>query len=169
GKYSLLDGMEPFMTGGDTVSRTTYKTAEFLKPPEKFEAGLQNYAGAIGLASAIDYIKNVGMKSIEKHQIGINIYATKLISEIRGISILGPSAEQRSGILSFNLEGMDFHQIALLMSEMNVMLRSGQHCVHSWFDARGMKGCVRASFYLYNTKEEVEKFAEGLKKIAKMR
>lgn len=169
GKRVLLEEMQPFMTGGDTVSRTTYKTTEFLKPPEKFEAGLQNYAGAIGLGAAMNYLKAAGMKEIERHETMLNEYATKLASEIGGISIIGPSASQRGGILSFNIEGMDFHQIALMASEMGIMLRSGQHCVHSWFDSRGIKGSVRASFYLYNTKEEVERFSEALKKISKMR
>ena len=169
GRRELLEELPPFMTGGDTVSRTTYKTADFLKPPEKFEAGLQNYAGAIGLAAAIDYLKDAGMKSVEKHEAELNSYATKLISEIDGISILGPSADKRGGILSFNIEGMDFHQIALMLNETSIMVRSGQHCVHSWFESRGIKGSVRASLYLYNTREEIERFAEAVKKIAKMR
>ena len=109
------------------------------------------------------------MKSIEKHEAELNSYATKLISEIDGISILGPSADKRGGILSFNIEKMDFHQIAIMLSEFNIMVRSGQHCVHSWFDASGIKGSVRASFYLYNTKEEIDKFIEAMKNITKMR
>ncbi len=169
GRKDLLEGLPPFMTGGDTVSKTTYRTADFLKPPEKFEAGLQNYAGAIGLAAAIDYLKGAGMKNIEKHETELNNYATKLISGIDGMSILGPSADKRGGVLSFNVKDMDFHQIALMLNEFNIMVRSGQHCVHSWFDARGIKGSVRASLYLYNTKEEVDRFGDVMKKIAKMR
>ena len=169
GRKELLDGMEPFMTGGDTVSRTTYKTADFLKPPEKFEAGLQNYAGAIGLAAAMDYLNGIGMKNIEKHESELNRAATEIISEIKGAGILGPSHEQRSGILSFNIKGMDFHHIALMLNEFSIMVRSGQHCVHSWFASRGIAGSARASFYLYNTAEEVERFGDALRKISALR
>ncbi|MBI2579807.1 MAG: cysteine desulfurase [Candidatus Aenigmarchaeota archaeon] len=169
GRRDLLEGMEPFMTGGDTVSRTTYRSAEFLKPPEKFEAGLQNYAGAIGHAAAMDYLNGIGMKNIERHETGLNECATKSLSEIEGVGILGPRASERSGILSFNIEDIDFHQIALMASEMGIMLRSGQHCVHSWFASRGIAGSVRASFYLYNTRDEVDKFVDALKKIAALR
>ncbi len=169
GKYDLLEELKPFITGGDTVSETTFDTAKFLRPPEKFEGGLQNYASALGLSAAVDYLKDAGMNNIEKHEAQLNEHATNLISDIDGIDIIGPDAEKRSGILSFNISKMDFHQIALLLNEMNIMIRSGQHCVHSWFNSRGIKGCARASFYLYNTKEETERFADSLKKISKMR
>jgi cysteine desulfurase/selenocysteine lyase len=108
------------------------------------------------------------MKNVEKHETMLNEYTTQLLSEISSVSILGPEATQRSGILSFNLKGIDFHQIALMLNEFGIMLRSGQHCVYSWFDARGIVGSVRASFYLYNTREEVERFVEAVKKIARM-
>jgi cysteine desulfurase/selenocysteine lyase len=171
GKFDLLKSLKPFMVGGDTVKNTTYESAEFLPPPEKFEAGLQNYAGAIGLAAACDYLNEIGMENIEKHETELNRIITEGISSIPGLHILGPKqAELRSGIISFVIDGLDMHYIAQLLDKTaNIAVRSGQHCVHSWFNAHKLPGSVRASVYLYNTKEEAKIFIETLKKIAELR
>lgn len=170
GKFHLLESLEPFMTGGDTVEKTTYTSYSMLKPPEKFEAGLQNYAGAIGLAAAAKYIEKIGKPEIEKHEKKLNAILTEGISGIEGLCILGPDAEKRGGITSFIVDGMHYHDIALMLDEVaNIMIRSGQHCVHSWFNAHNIEGSARASFYLYNTEEEVKIFIEQLGKIARLR
>jgi cysteine desulfurase/selenocysteine lyase len=170
-KESLLEEMQPFMTGGETVRTSTYDGHELLGPPEKFEAGLQDYAGLIGFGAAARYIGRIGKESIQKHEARLNAVMTEGVRDIPGISILGPpEPDERPGILSFNLEGMDFHQIAMLLSSnANIMIRSGHHCCSSWFNAHGLRGSARASLYLYNTEEEAEAFAEELKKIAKLR
>jgi cysteine desulfurase/selenocysteine lyase len=156
------------MVGGDTVARTTYDTHVFLKPPEKFEAGLQDYAGAIGLAAAVKYLDKIGKDNIERHENELNKMITSSLEGL-GAEIIGPSVEKRSGITSFNLKGMKHHDIAIMLDEMaNIMVRSGQFCVHSWFDAHNIEGAVRVSLYLYNTKEECEIFRESIEKIAKM-
>ena len=159
------------MVGGDTVRNTTYETAEFLPPPEKFEAGLQNYAGAIGLAAACEYLDKIGLDKIEAHEIELNKIITEGISSISGLHILGPKqAELRGGIISFVIDGLDMHYVAQLLDKMsNIAVRSGQHCVHSWFNAHKLPGSVRASLYLYNTKEEAKVFIDTLKKIAELR
>lgn len=171
GKFDLLKELKPFMVGGDTVRNTTYTTADFLLPPEKFEAGLQNYAGAIGLAAACEYLDEIGLENIEKHEIELNKMITEGISSISGLHIIGPQqAELRGGIISFTIDGLDMHYIAQLLDKMaNIAVRSGQHCVHSWFNAHKLPGSVRASLYLYNTTEEAKVFIETLKKIAKLR
>ncbi len=170
GKYHLLEELEPFMVGGDTVEYTTYESHKLLKPPEKFEAGLQNYAGAIGLAAAAEYLERIGMDNVEKHEHELNKSVTEGIESIDGVEIIGPKAGLRSGITSFNIKGMNFHDVAVMLDEMaNIAVRSGQHCVHSWFAAHGIKGSVRASLYLYNTKGEVEIFIDNMKKIVKLR
>lgn len=171
GKYHLLDNLSPFMLGGDTVQSTTYDSYTLLKPPEKFEAGLQNYAGAIGMAAAAEYLERAGKGNIEKHEAELNRLITDEISGIRGLEIIGPpSHEMRSGIISFSVKGMDAHSIAVMLDEAaNIMIRSGQHCVHSWFNAHKIEGSARASLYLYNTKEEAEAFSETLKKIIQLR
>lgn len=167
-KYELLEKMNPFIVGGDTVERTTYTTYKLLKPPEKFEAGLQNYAGAIGLAAAVKYLDNVGKSKIEKYENELNKILTEGLVGV-GADIIGPDVSQRSGIISFNLKGMKHHDVAIMLDEMaNIMVRSGQHCVHSWFDAHKIEGSVRASLYLYNTKEECNVFLENIQKVSKM-
>lgn len=169
GKYHLLEKLEPFMVGGDTVEFTTYETHKLLKPPEKFEAGLQNYAGAIGMAAAVEYLNSAGLENIGKHEHLLNKIITEGIENIHGTEIIGPSAELRGGITSFNIRGMNFHDVAVMLDEMaNIAVRSGQHCVHSWFAAHGIEGTVRASLYLYNTKSECEIFTDNLDKIAKL-
>jgi cysteine desulfurase/selenocysteine lyase len=171
GKFHLLEKLRPFIVGGDTVERTTYDSHIFLKPPEKFEAGLQNYSGAIGLAAAVEYLEKIGKKNIEKHETELNKFISDEISGLEAISIIGPpQPELRSGIISFNVKGMPAHDVAVMLDEMaNIMVRSGQHCVHSWFDAHKVEGSVRASLYLYNTKEEAKIFIDKLKEIVRLR
>jgi cysteine desulfurase/selenocysteine lyase len=171
GKYHLLEELDSFIVGGDTVENSTYTEHKLLKPPEKFEGGLQNYAGSIGLAEAARYLEKVGRKDIEKHEVELNEIITKEMLELDGITILGPqSAESRGGIISFTVDSMGYHDVALMLNEMaNVMIRSGQHCVHSWFNAHNIKGSARVSLYLYNTKEEALTFIENLKNIVKLK
>jgi len=171
GKYDLLEEMNVFLVGGDTIQNTTYDSHEFLKPPEKFEAGLQNYAGMIGLAEATRYLDKIGKDNIEKHEIELNKIITNGIADIKGLKIIGPEQpELRSGIISFNIEGINHHDIAIMLDDIaNIMIRSGQHCVHSWFNAHKIEGSARASLYLYNTKEEAEMFIHNLKEIAKLK
>ena len=171
GRYELLESMGTFMLGGETVETSTYEDHRLLKPPEKYEAGLQDYAGIIGFGAAVDYISRIGKESIERHETELNGIITEGISGIRGLTILGPrDPAMRSGIVSFLLEGMDHHQVAMLLdSSANIMIRSGHHCVSSWFNAHGLKGSARASLYLYNTGEEAERFVEELRKVAGLR
>lgn len=170
GKYALLEKMEPFLVGGDTVARSTYTTCEFLPPPEKFEAGLQDYAGIYGMGAAVKYLQDVSFDFIQKQETQLNEYVTAELKDLTGFKLIGPpDARLRGGILSFYFEGIDSHRVALMLDQMaNVMVRSGQHCVHSWFDAHNIKGSVRASFYFYNTVEEAEVFVTSLKKIRKV-
>jgi len=170
GKYELLEKMSPFLIGGDTVRDTTYQEHVMLPPPEKYEAGLQNYAGAIGLAEAARYLQKIGFDEIEKHERKLNTMITDGIKDIKGISILGPQDPAlRSGVVSFNIEGMFPHDIAMMLDDMeNIMIRSGAHCVHSWFNNNAIRGSARASLYLYNTEREAKLFVETLKKVAEL-
>jgi cysteine desulfurase/selenocysteine lyase len=169
GKYQLLENFPPFLVGGDTVESTHYDSYKMLKPPSKFEAGLQDYAGVIGSAAAAEYLMNVGLDNIHAHEIHLNEIITRGIREMAGSSIIGPpEAALRGGITSFNIEGMDPHDIAMILDEVgNIMIRSGMHCVHSWFNACKMKGSARASLYLYNTEEECKLFVDTLRDIVR--
>jgi cysteine desulfurase/selenocysteine lyase len=170
GKYQLLEKMEPFLVGGDTVVSSTYDSCEFLPPPEKFEAGLQDYAGIIGMGAAVKYLMEVGFDAIEKQELLLNEAITAEIKDFPRLKLLGPADPWlRGGIVSFYIEGVDSHRIALMLDQMaSIMVRSGQHCVHSWFNAHQIKGSVRASLYFYNTLEEAALFASSLKKIGKV-
>lgn len=170
GKYSLLEQMEPFLVGGDTVLSSTYDTCQFLPPPEKFEAGLQDYAGIIGMGAAIKYLEGIGFDAIQSQERLLNEIITAEIKDMPKLRILGPQdSKQRGGIISFYIEGIDSHRIALMLDQMaNIMVRSGQHCVHSWFNAHQIKGSVRVSLYFYNTQEEALLFINNLKKIGKV-
>ncbi len=167
GKYRLLEKLEPFLTGGDTVEYSTYGGHKFLPPPEKFEAGLQNYAGIIGLGEAVKYMEKIGMKNIAAQEYKLNKFITEEMAEIPGLKIIGPAdPASRGGIVSFYVDGIDSHQIALILDETaNVMIRSGQHCAHSWFASRGIAGSARVSAYFYNTIDDCRVFVQNLKKI----
>ena len=169
GKHHLLEEIAPFIVGGDTVSDTTYEGAKFLPPPEKFEAGLQDYAGIIGSGAAVDYTGSVGLSNIEEHEKRINTIITNGIKDMPGLRIIGPEDPNlRGGIISFTVKlpkGGDAHDIALILDETeNIEVRSGAFCVHSWFNYRKCEAAVRASLYLYNTEEEAKKFVDTLGK-----
>ncbi len=170
GKYKLLEKLEPFLVGGDTVEYTTYKDHKFLHLPEKFEAGLQNYAGIIGLGAAVKYLEEVGLKNIAQQEYELNKFITQEMDKVPEIKIIGPhDPSLRSGITSFYVDGVDPHQIALILDESaNIMIRSGQHCVHSWFNTHNIQGSARASFYFYNTLEEAEVFITNLQKTIRL-
>lgn len=169
GKHNLLEELAPFIVGGDTVSDSTYESAKFLLTPEKFEAGLQNYAGIIGSGAAVDYVENVGRANIEKHEEKLNRIITDGIKDIPGLKIIGPQEPgSRGGIISFTVDfpkGGDAHDIAIVLDETeNIAVRSGAFCVHSWFNYRKCEAAVRASLYLYNTEDEARKFIDALGK-----
>lgn len=169
GKYSLLEQLNQFMVGGETVKNSTIGSFEIEEIPERFEAGLQNYSGIIGLAEAVRYMQGIGMKNIEKHEHELNQYVSEKFQEM-GISILGDKdASRRSGIISFNIKGIHYHEIAGILNEKsNIMIRSGMHCVHSWFNANNIDGSARVSLYLYNTKEECDVLINEIKEILRL-
>lgn len=170
GKKEYLSKMDQFIVGGETVMNSTYDSYIPEELPSKFEAGLQDYAGLIGLAEACRYIQKIGKEEITRHEIKLNKILTEKTNDIKSLEILGPkNAELRGGIFSFNLKNKDPHEVAMLSDTLsNVCLRSGAHCVHSWFNAKKSKGSVRASFYMYNNEEEVEIFSKTLKDISKL-
>ncbi len=170
GKQKLLENLSQFIVGGETVIDSTYEGYKQEKIPMRFEAGLQDYSGIIGLGGACRYLKNIGLKKIMEHEIKLNKIITEALIDNERIEIIGPeSAEKRSGIFSFNIKGMDMHHVSRILDKTrNIMTRSGAHCVHSWFNKHNMKGSVRASLYLYNTEEEAVIFADEVKKILKL-
>ena len=170
GKQKLLESLNPFLLGGSTVSNSTYDGHELMPIPERFEAGLQNYPGILGLGSAVGYINKIGFKNIVKQELILNKYLSEELLKIEGLKIIGPeSAKERSGIISFYIEDIDVHQISVMLDQSaGIMLRSGQHCVHSWFNSRGIKNSLRISLSFYNTIEEAKILVSELNNIIKI-
>jgi len=170
GKSKLLEKLSPFLVGGDTVEFSTYDSYKMLPIPDKFEAGLQNYAGIIGLGEAVKYLSQFDFKDIAEHELKLNTYITEELQKIPQIKIIGPKDPQyRSGIIDFYIDGMDMHKFAIMLDEMaNIEIRSGQHCVHSWFVGKKCLNSARVSLYLYNTREEAKAFITNLNKIIKI-
>ena len=169
GKYDELENLIPTYVGGSTVVNSTYEDYKLLPPPSCFEAGLQNYAGAIGSGAAAEYIMNIGRDKIQAHENKLNRLMTKELENVESLNIVGPSdVNQRGGIFSFNLDGWDPTEVAMhLDEEYNIAIRSGMHCVHSWFNSRGIEGTARASVYLYNNEEDVLSFTNAIKESIK--
>lgn len=164
GKADLLKNLSPLLSGGGAVAYSTYTTHEFQPIPDKFEAGLQDYAGIFGLGAAVGYLQKIKWDDIIRREHELNAYVTAELQKIDRVHILGPKeATLRGGVCAFWVEKADAHQIAIMLSEnANIAVRSGQFCVHSWFASRGIESAVRASFYFYNTPEEAQRFVEEL-------
>lgn len=170
-KRELLEKLKPLIVGGGAMETTTYKDYKFLPPPQKFEAGLQNYAGIYGLGEAIIYLEEIGFENIKEQEWELNKFITERIAPFSGLKIIGPkNPELRGGIVSFYVDGFDPREIALMLDQLaNIAVRSGQHCVHSWFNRWHISGSCRVSLYFYNTLEEAKIFVENLEKILKLK
>lgn len=172
GKLDHLKSMKMALYGGDTVSDVKFIDGkilpEYLPPPEKFEAGLQNYAGAIGAGAAVEYLQSIGMKEIEKHERSLLQVALKKMLEMEHVHILGTEdINIKTGLVTFGVDTVpSAHDVATFLNdEFNIMVRSGAHCVHPFHHQLGIpieRGTARASFYLYNNMEDVKAFLDGL-------
>ena len=168
GKKELLQEMEPFLYGGEMIKEVTFEQTKFNDLPWKFEAGTMNIAQGIGLGAAIDYLNKIGMKSIENYENGLVSYAMKRLSEINEIEIYGPDADKRSGLVAFNVKDVHAHDTATILDGEGIAVRAGHHCAMPLASVLGIAASARASFYLYNTKEEIDKLAEGINKVIKV-
>jgi len=168
GKEERLKKLKPLIYGGGTVGLATYDSFKLTKHPEKFEAGLMDYAGIMGTAAAIGYLDDIGMKNVESHDLRLQRIADDELRGMPGLSIVGPKdPKKRGGIFSFNIKGMGSHDIAMMLDNADkVMIRSGMHCAHPFFVSRNINGCARASFYVYNNDEDILRFTSAVKKLA---
>ncbi|AIZ56476.1 cysteine desulfurase [Candidatus Methanoplasma termitum] len=168
GKRECLESLKPLTTGGGTVGMATYERVTSAPIPDKFEAGLQNYSGIAGTKAALEYLTSVGMDKILEHDRDMMRSIFKRVGEIEGLSVIGPNdPDRRCGVFSFNVEGLSPHDVAMMLDKMdNIMIRSGMHCTHPFFVSKGIEGSARASVYLYNNEEDIERFAAALINIA---
>ncbi len=171
GKYDLLDRMFPFQFGGEMIMEVSLEKTTFKKPPYKFEAGTPHIAGAIGLHAAINYLKKIGMNEIHLHEQKLIEYAQKTLIQAFGskIRILGPNnIKDKTGIVSFSLGDIHPHDIAQILDEDQIAVRAGHQCAMPLHTSLKIGASARASFYLYNTKADVDKLISGLQKVEKV-
>jgi cysteine desulfurase/selenocysteine lyase len=165
GKEALLESIPPFMGGGDMIRKVYLRSFTPNDLPYKFEAGTPAIAEAIGLGAAVDYLNQVGMGSIAVHEHEITKYAMQQLDNIPGIRIIGPTAEKRGGVVSFTLEGVHPHDVAQILDSDGVAVRAGHHCAMPLHQKLNLPATTRASFYLYNTLQEVDVLVSGLQKV----
>lgn len=169
GKKELLEKMPPFLFGGDMIEYVYEQEASFAELPNKFEAGTQNVGGAVGLAKAIDYLEEIGMDNVEKHEKELLRYALEKLNALDFLTVYGPKEiEKHASVISFNINGIHPHDVASILDSQNVCVRSGNHCAQPLLRFMGIDSTLRASFYIYNDKNDVDRLIEALEKARDM-
>jgi cysteine desulfurase/selenocysteine lyase len=168
GRRELLNAMPPWMGGGDMIREVHLSGFKPSELPWKFEAGTPAIAQAIGLGAAVDYLQRIGMAAIHRAERELTAYAMQRLREVKGLRILGPEAEKRGGLVAFTLEAAHPHDIAAVLDNLGIAIRAGHHCAQPLHERYGIPASARASFYLYNTKEEVDLLVKGLHKVVEM-
>ena len=164
GKTALLEAMPPYQGGGDMISSVTYEKTIYNKLPYKFEAGTPDIAGVIGLGAALEYVKNLGLEKIAAHEQELLEYATREVSAIADVRLIG-TAKEKAGVLSFTLDDIHPHDVGTILDQEGIAIRTGHHCSQPVMQRFGVPATARASFGLYNTREEVEALARGIRKV----
>ena len=168
GRAELLQRMEPFLTGGHMINSVRTDKTTWGELPHKFEAGTAPMAEAVGLGAAIDYLEAIGLDAIEAHEHELAAYALGRLEEVPGITLYGPPADRRAGIVSFNLEGIHPHDVAQILDLQGVAIRAGHHCCQPLMHKLGVAATNRASFYLYTIPEEIDQLVDGLHAVRKV-
>jgi len=172
GKREILERMEPFQGGGEMIREVSFNpttkrcSISWNDLPWKFEAGTPNVCGGVGLMEAVKYLKRIGMENVNAHECMLTEYAMQRMKECQKVKIYGPTdASVKCGIIPFNIEGLSSHDVALFLDSYGIMIRSGFHCAQPLHQTFKLKSSARTSFYIYNTREEIDRFAEALKEI----
>ena len=172
GKREILEEMEPFHGGGEMIREVTFNTVtkrcsiSWNDLPWKFEAGTPNISGGVGLMAAVRYLKDVGMENVKAHEETLTEYVMRRMQELEKVKIYGPKdASVKCGIIPFSVDGLSSHDVALFLDSYGIMIRSGFHCAQPLHEKFNLKSSARASFYIYNTREEIDQFVEVLKEI----
>jgi cysteine desulfurase/selenocysteine lyase len=163
GKAQLLEAMPPWQGGGDMISSVTFAKTIYNHIPYKFEAGTPNIAGVIGWGAAIDYLNKIGMDAIAAHEHELLVYATHCVGAIPGLRVIG-AAPQKAGVLSFTIEGIHPHDIGTVLDREGIAVRTGHHCAQPVMERFGIPATARASFAMYNTREEIDALVRGIQK-----
>ena len=164
GKLPILESMPPYQGGGDMISSVAFERTVYNKVPHKFEAGTPDISGPIGLRAALEYINKLGIENIERHEHELLQYATEQVSLIAGVKLIG-TAKEKAGVLSFVMEGVHPHDVGTILDQQGIAIRTGHHCAQPVMHRFGVPATARASFGLYNTKEEIDALVSGIKKV----
>ncbi|HAT61843.1 MAG TPA: cysteine desulfurase CsdA, partial [Prevotella sp.] len=167
GKEDWLDKLPPYQGGGEMIDHVSFEKTTFERPPLKFEAGTPDYIASHGLATALDYVSRLGMDNICAHEQKLTEYCTQQLMSIGGMRIFG-QAEHKDAVISFLVGKIHHMDMGTLLDRLGIAVRTGHHCAQPLMDRLGVLGTVRASFGLYNTKEEVDVLVEGIKRVSKM-
>jgi len=167
GKEELLNAMPPYQYGGGIIKTVTFENTEYAELPLKFEAGTPHIAGGVGLARAIDFVNEVGLKTISKHEHGLLQYTTNILQQFPEIQIIG-NAKNKAGVISFIAKNIHPMDVGVLLDQQGIAVRTGHHCTQPLMQYYNTPGTVRISFAIYNTLQEIDKFAEALRKALKM-
>ena len=168
GKEEWLDRLPPYQGGGEMIERVSFEKTTFERPPLKFEAGTPDYIATHGLATALDYVTSLGMDNILAHEQDLTRYALQKLREIEGMHIYGHRNDSGDAVISFNVGDIHHMDLGTLLDQLGIAVRTGHHCAQPLMDRLGILGTVRASFGLYNTREEVDALVAGIKRIAMM-
>lgn len=168
GKEEWLDRLPPYQGGGEMIERVSFEKTTFERPPLKFEAGTPDYIATHGLATALDYVTSLGMDNILAHEQDLTRYALQQLREIEGMRIYGHRNDSGDAVISFNVGDIHHMDLGTLLDQLGIAVRTGHHCAQPLMDRLGILGTVRASFGLYNTREEVDTLVAGIKRIAMM-
>ena len=167
GKEKWLNAMPPYQGGGDMIKEVTFEKTTYNDLPFKFEAGTPNIEAGICLGDAIDYINSIGIEAIKKHEDELLAYATQEISKINGVRLIG-TAKEKSSVLSFVVDGIHPYDIGVILDKLGIAVRTGHHCAQPVMDQFSIPGTIRASFAVYNTKEDIDNFIAGLQRALNM-
>ncbi len=165
GKLDLLDKMPPFMGGGEMIKTVKLRTFSPNELPHKFEAGTPAIAEAVGFGAAVEYLMDIGLETVAAHEQEVIEYALERLVEIPGVRVFGPESKHKGGVASFTLEGVHPHDVAQILDRDGIAVRAGHHCAQPLHEKFGIPATTRASFYLYNMKEEVDKLVDGIYKV----
>jgi cysteine desulfurase/selenocysteine lyase len=162
GKQHILEELEPYLYGGEMIRRVTFEDSTWEELPWKFEAGTPPIAQGIAMARAADYLADIGLEDVREHEEVLASYAYERLSEYDDVEIYGPPADDRSGLVSFNLEGVHAHDLSSILNDYGVAVRAGDHCTQPLHDKLGIAASTRASFYIYNTFEEIDELVDAV-------
>ncbi len=168
GKEAWLDKLPPYQGGGEMIEHVSFSHSTFERPPLKFEAGTPDYVATHGLATALDYLSAIGMDSVEAHEQMLTNYALERLAQIEGMKIYGPLGHSHDAVVSFQVGDIHHMDLGTLLDRLGIAIRTGHHCAQPLMDSLGILGTARASFALYNTKEEIDILVAGIERVAKM-